>query len=73
MRGSNITTNAAVGPEIQKLEPPVRAMIKPATIAVYSPYWGGTPLAIARAMASGTATMPTVTPDSRSLRKSDNR
>ncbi len=57
---------AAVGPDTLKREPPVSAMSNPATIAVYSPYCGGAPLPIASAMASGTATMPTVIPASKS-------
>ena len=32
--GSNMTTNAAVGPEMFTLEPPVRAITIPATTAV---------------------------------------
>ena len=61
-----MTTKAAVGPEILKREPPVSAMIAPATMAVYKPCWGGTPVAMASAMESGTATMPMVSPANKS-------
>src|SRR5262245_36957271 len=44
-------------------------MAAPATMAVYSPRSGDTPLAIANAIASGNATIPTITPASMSLRK----
>ena len=60
--GNKITTKAAVGPEILKRDPPVNAMIIPATMAVYNPCCGGTPLAMASAMESGMAIMPTVNP-----------
>lgn len=43
-------------------ELPQRAIAIPATAEVYSPYCGATPLAIARAIASGMAIMPTVMP-----------
>jgi len=43
-------------------------MRNPATIAVNSPRSGPTPLAIAKAMASGSATIPTMTPAIRSAR-----
>ena len=43
-----------------------REIRKPATIAVKSPRSGVTPLAMANAMASGSATMPTMTPAVRS-------
>ena len=39
---------------------------KPATIAVNKPASGGTPLAMAKAMAKGKATIPTITPASAS-------
>ena len=67
--GYKITTNAAVGPETLNLEPPVNAMIKPPIIAVYRPCCGGTPLAIASAIASGIAIIPTVMPAIKSLIK----
>ena len=41
-------------------------MRKPATIAVQRPRPGVTPLAIANAMASGSATIPTIIPDTAS-------
>src|SRR5436190_19648147 len=63
-----MTTNAPVGPPIWTREPPNAEMMKPATIAVYSPRSGVTPLAMANAMASGSATMPTITPAWRSAR-----
>src|SRR5690606_41675558 len=63
-----ITTKAADGPEMLKRAPPVSAITKPAIAAVYNPYCGGTPLAMARAIASGIAIMPTVRPANRSLR-----
>jgi len=43
-------------------------MMNPATIAVNSPRSGPTPLAIAKAMASGSATIPTMIPAIRSAR-----
>ena len=64
-----MTTNAAVGPEILKRDPPVNAIIIPAIIAVYKPCCGGTPLAIANAMESGIAIIPTVKPAIISLTK----
>ena len=42
-------------------------MMNPATMAVQSPRPGATPLAIANAIASGSATMPTMTPAMASL------
>jgi hypothetical protein len=56
------TTNAPVGPPICTRLPPSALTRKPATTAVYSPAAGGTPLAMAKAMDSGSATMPTMTP-----------
>ena len=67
--GNKITTKAAVGPEILKRDPPVSAIIIPATMAVYKPCCGGTPLAMASAMESGIAIMPTVNPAIISLTK----
>jgi hypothetical protein len=43
-------------------------MMKPAITAVYSPRSGVTPLAIAKAIARGRATIPTITPAVRSAR-----
>ena len=60
--GSRITTKAAVGPETLKREPPLRAISGAATSTVYRPCCGGAPTAMARAMASGMAMMPTVSP-----------
>ena len=57
-----MTTNAPVGPPIWTREPPNAEMRNPATIAVNKPRSGVTPLAIANAIASGSATMPTITP-----------
>ena len=62
-----ITTNAPVGPPICTREPPRAEITKPATIAVNRPRSGLTPLAIANAIASGSATMPTMTPADRSV------
>src|ERR1700693_4106002 len=42
-------------------------MMNPATTAVHKPRSGVTPLAIAKAMASGSATIPTMIPAVRSL------
>ena len=61
-----MTTKAPVGPPIWTREPPKAEMMKPATIAVYRPRSGVTPLAMAKAIASGRATMPTMTPACRS-------
>ena len=62
-----ITTNAPVGPPICTREPPNAEMMKPATMAVHRPRSGVTPLAMAKAIASGSATMPTITPAIASL------
>ena len=58
--------NAPVGPPIKKLEPPNRDIKKPATIAVINPCCGDTPEAIPNAIASGSATIPTIIPAIRS-------
>ncbi len=68
--GPSSTTNAAVGPETLTREPPATAMIAPATMDVYRPCCGGTPEAIASAIASGSATMPTTAPARMSRRRS---
>jgi hypothetical protein len=68
--GARITMNAAVGPVTCRRDPPSAATRKPATIAVYSPFWGAAPTAIASAIASGRATIPTTTPASTSARSS---
>ena len=55
-------TNAPVGPPICTREPPSAEMMNPATIAVMRPRSGVTPLAIAKAMDSGSATTATIMP-----------
>jgi len=62
------TTKAPVGPPICVFEPPSAEIRNPVTIAQYKPACGGTPDAIAKAMARGSATRPTVTPATRSER-----
>src|SRR2546423_1420324 len=57
-----MTTNAPVGPAICTREPPSAETRKPATMAVHRPRSGDTPLAMANAIARGSATMPTMTP-----------
>ena len=59
---ATITMNAPVGPPMRKFEPPKKLMRKPATMAVMSPCSGLTPLAIPKAIASGSAITPTITP-----------
>ena len=61
-----MTTNAPVGPLICAREPPNTEITKPATMAVNRPCSGLTPEAIAKAMARGKATIPTVVPAARS-------
>ena len=58
---------APVGPPIWTREPPSSEMMKPATIAVQMPAVGEQPEAMAKAMASGSASTPTVTPAAASL------
>lgn len=58
---------APVGTPICTLLPPKTEIIRPATIAVNSPFSGETPDAMANAMASGKATIPTTTTDKRSF------
>ena len=53
---------APVGPEICTRVPPSTEVARPATMAVYRPCAGFAPEAIAKAIASGSATMPTTTP-----------
>src|SRR5207244_1355411 len=60
------TTNAPVGPPICVEDPPKAEIAKPATIAQYRPAWGGRPDAMAKAIAKGRATNPTVIPATRS-------
>ena len=57
-----MTMNAPAGPPICTRLPPSAEIRKPAMMAVNSPASGLTPLAIAKAMANGSATTPTVTP-----------
>ncbi len=57
-----MTMNAPAGPPICTFEPPSAEIRKPAMIAVNSPCSGFTPEAMANAIASGSATMATVTP-----------
>ena len=57
---------APVGPPIETFEPPRAEIKKPAMTAVKIPASGLTPEAMAKAMASGSATIPTVTPAMRS-------
>ena len=54
--------NAPVGPPMLTRVPPSAEMMKPAMTAVKMPASGLTPEAMANAMASGSATMPTVMP-----------
>ena len=61
------TTKAPVGPPICVSEPPRAEIKNPATTAVYKPACGDTPEEIAKAIASGSATRPTVRPATRSL------
>ncbi len=64
--GSNTTVIAPVGPEICRWLPPNTAATMPATTAVIRPAAAPTPDATPKPSASGNATMPTVTPASRS-------
>ena len=64
-----ITMKAPAGPPICTLLPPKRAIRKPAMMAVKMPVCGVSPLAMAKAMASGSATIPTVIPAVTSLTK----
>src|SRR5690606_14647303 len=63
-------TKAPVGPPTCTREPPSAAIRNPATTAVIRPLSGEAPLAMPSAMASGKATMATVSPASASARKS---
>jgi hypothetical protein len=60
--------NAPVGPPIWKREPPSAEISRPATIAVIRPLSGVVPLATASAIASGKATIATVSPATASWR-----
>jgi hypothetical protein len=66
--GASTTTMAPVGPDTCTGEPPITAATSPATIAVISPVSAPTPELTPNARASGSATMPTVMPASRSVR-----
>ena len=66
--GPRMTTMAPVGPDTWMFEPPKTAATTPATIAVTSPLSGPAPELTPNARASGSATMPTVSPASRSPR-----
>ena len=57
-----MTMKAPAGPPICTFEPPRAEIRKPATMAVIRPCSGLRPEAIAKAIASGSATMPTVMP-----------
>ena len=57
---------APVGPPICTELPPRAATMKPPMTAVTSPTSGDTPLAIAKAIAIGRATIPTISPAIRS-------
>ena len=57
-----MTMKAPAGPPICTCEPPSAEISSPAMMAVKMPASGLTPEAMAKAMASGSATMPTVSP-----------
>ena len=57
---------APVGPPICTELPPSAETVKPPKTAVISPTSGETPLAIAKAIAIGSATIPTISPARRS-------
>ena len=63
------TTYAPVGPPICVFEPPNAEIRNPAMTAVYKPACGGTPDEMAKAIANGSATRPTVSPATRSDKK----
>ena len=66
--GARTTTMAPVGPDTWTCEPPNTAATSPATIAVTSPASAPAPDAMPKPSASGSATMPTVSPASMSER-----
>ena len=66
MMPSTMMMNAPVGPPICTELPPRAATRKPPITAVMSPTSGETPLAMANAIAMGSATMPTISPAIRS-------
>ena len=61
-----MTMKAPAGPPICTRLPPSSETSKPATMAVKMPACGGRPEAMAKAMASGSATTATVRPAPRS-------
>ena len=63
--------NAPVGPPICTREPPNTEITSPAMIAVTIPDAGLMPLAIANAIASGSASTPTVKPATTSVPRRD--
>ncbi len=69
MTANTTGMKAAVGPPICTRDPPRAEIRKPAMIAVCRPFSGPAPLAIASAIASGSATTATVKPAMASLRK----
>lgn len=66
--GTRTTTIAPVGPDTCTCEPPKTAAITPATTAVTRPASALRPELTPKPSASGSATMPTVTPATRSPR-----
>ena len=62
MMPATMTTKAPVGPPIWTREPPSAETSNPPTIAVYRPACGVAPDAMPKAIASGRATSPTVSP-----------
>ena len=67
--GTRTTTMAPVGPETWTFDPPKTAAMTPATIAVTRPASAVSPALTPKPSASGSATMPTVRPASRSRRQ----
>jgi hypothetical protein len=63
-----MTIKAPAGPPICTAEPPSAEISAPAMMAVQMPASGLRPEAIANAMASGSATIPTVMPEPASLK-----
>jgi hypothetical protein len=63
-----MTMKAPVGPVTENLVPPSSEARNPAMTAVKMPACGVTPLAMANAIASGSATIPTVNPARTSCR-----
>ena len=61
-----MTMNAPVGPPICTRLPPSSETTSPARMAVTMPFSGDTPEAMPNAIASGSATMPTMMPAIRS-------